>query len=85
MRAINSYIIIDKIKDGYREVGGLLLSENLDEDNRYLRAKVVSTGDKVEGIKNKDIIHYDKHSGHSITWDGKLYQVIRSQDVVLVE
>ena len=36
-------------------------------------------------VKNKDIIHYDKHAGHGIQWKDKLYHVIRIQDIVLVE
>ena len=32
-----------------------------------------------------DIIFYDKHAGHDISWKDSLYRVIRDQDVVLVE
>ena len=51
MKAVNHYIIIDMIKDEPVKVGGLILTEKTDEDNRYLKAKVISIGSLVEGIK----------------------------------
>ena len=53
--------------------------------NRYLKAKIISTGNLVEGLKDGDTIHYDKHAGHAISWKEKLYHVIQDRDVVLVE
>ena len=50
MQAVNTYIIVDKIKEPKKVVKGLLLTESLDEDNRYNRGKVISVGNLVEGI-----------------------------------
>ena len=85
MRAINNYLVVKTVKEGMKKVGGLLLTEDLDSDNRYLKAKIISTGNLVEGLKDGEIVYYDKHAGHGISYKDKLYQVIRSQDVVLVE
>ena len=85
MKAINNYIIVDKIKIEPKKVGGLIMTEELDDDNRYIRAKIVSIGNFVEGLKDGDIIYYDKHAGHGIQWKDILYQVIRDRDVILVE
>lgn len=85
MKAINDYIIVNKDKVEPKEVAGLLLTENLDEDNRYLRATVISVGSLVEGIKENDIVYYDKNAGHGITWKKDLFYVIRGRDVVIVE
>ena len=85
MKAVNHYIIIDMIKDEPTKVGGLILTEKTDEDNRYLKAKVISIGDLVEGIKEDDIIHYDKHAGHGIQHKDKFYGVIKQMDVVLID
>ena len=63
MKAVNHYLVIERIKDEPTKVGGLILTEETDEDNRYLKAKVISIGNIVEGIKENDIIHYDKHAG----------------------
>ena len=85
MKAINRYIVVDKIKVEPKMVAGLIMTDDTDSDNRYLRAKIISTGNLVEGLKDNDVIFYDKHAGHNISWKDSLYRVIRDQDVVLVE
>ena len=85
MKAINNYIVVRKLKQEPKKVGGLILTENIDEDNRYVKAEVISAGNLVEGINNKDIVYYDKHAGHGVQYKDILYQVIKSGDVVLID
>ena len=85
MKAVNHYLIIDPIKEGPKKVGGLILTDEINEDNRYSRAKVISIGNLVEGIKEDDIIYYDKHAGHCIQHKDKFYGVIKQTDVVLID
>ena len=84
MKAVNYYLIVKKIKEP-KKVGGLLITEELDEDHRYSKAEVVSIGNLVEGIKENDIVYYDKHAGHSIQYEDILYYVIKIGDVVLID
>tara|TARA_B100001093_G_C26288501_1_gene784207 strand:+ start:104 stop:361 length:258 start_codon:yes stop_codon:yes gene_type:complete len=85
MKAINYYLVVEKIKTEQKKIAGLIMTDNTDLDNRYIKAKIVSTGNLVEGLKNEDVVFYDKHAGHGITYNDKLYYVITSRDVVLVE
>ena len=85
MKAVNHYIIIDPIKNEPKKVGGLILTDEVNEDNRYLKAKVVSIGNLVEGIHIDDIVYYDKHAGHGIQNKDKFYGVIKQTDVVLID
>ena len=85
MKAVNHYLVIERIKDEPTIVGGLILTDETDEDNRYLKAKVISIGNLVEGIQENDIIHYDKHAGHGIQHKDKFYNVIKQMDVVLID
>jgi co-chaperonin GroES (HSP10) len=85
MKAINHYVVIDKIKQEQKKVAGLIMTEDLDQDNRYIKAKVISVGNLVEGVVDGDIIHYDKHAGHGIQYKDKLYFVIKVSDIVLVD
>ena len=85
MKAVNHYIIVQTIKEEPKKVAGLIMTEELDDDNRYIKAKVISSGNLVEGIKEKDIVYYDKHAGHGVQYKDILYQVIRSGDVVLID
>ena len=85
MQAVNNYIIVEKIKQGPKKVSGLILTEDVDADNRYIKANVISVGNLVEGIKNNDVVYYDKHAGHGVQYKETLYYVIRSVDVVLID
>lgn len=86
MKAINYYIIIDKIKEAPKTVAGLELTETQNTDIRYLKANVISVGNKVEElVKEGDVVRYDKHAGHGIEWNDCMYYVITINDIVLIE
>ena len=88
MRAVSLYIVVENIKLEPKKIGGLEISDAIDSDNRYLKAKIVSKGDLCppdEVIKVDDIVYYDKHAGHSITYKNKQYYVMTIKDIVLVE
>jgi co-chaperonin GroES (HSP10) len=44
----------------------------------------LSIGEEVVGVKEGDMIFYDRHAGHKIDIDKEAYQVIRLGDVVVV-
>ena len=85
MKAINDYIVIQKIKEQKTTSGGLLLTDKTDVDNRYKKAKVVSVGNLADIIKVNSIVMYDKHAGHDVEYDDIMYRVIKLRDVVLVD
>jgi co-chaperonin GroES (HSP10) len=85
MKAVGRNLIIQKIEQGTTKTeGGLLLSKNDKEDIRYVEADIISIGEGVEGLKENDKIFYDKHAGHQIEIENKIYHVIKVQDVVVV-
>jgi len=85
MQAINDYVIVDIIKEGPKKVGGLILTEETDESNRYRKANIVSVGNLVDVVKNGDSIYYDAVAGHDIAYNDTMYRVIRARDIVIVE
>ena len=85
MKAVNNYIIVEITKTEPKKVAGLIMTDETDVDNRYIKAKVISIGNLVEGIKETDIVYYDKHAGHGVQYKDILYRVIRSGDVVLID
>ena len=85
MKAVNRYIIVDKIKTEPKKVAGLIMTDDTDVDNRYIKAKIISCGNLVEVLKDNDIVYYDKHAGHDISFNDKLYRVIQDRDVILIE
>tara|TARA_R100001163_G_scaffold30434_1_gene24020 strand:+ start:1277 stop:1534 length:258 start_codon:yes stop_codon:yes gene_type:complete len=85
MKAVNYYIIIELVKEAPKKVAGLIITDDINEDNRYKKAKVISVGNLVEGIHKDDVVYYDKHAGHGIQHKDKFYGVIKQQDVVLID
>ena len=85
MQAINDYVIIDKIKEGPKKVGGLILTDEIDETNRYKKANIISVGELVEVVKVGDSIYYDTIAGHDLAYNDTMYRVIRARDIVIVE
>ena len=85
MKAINYFVIVDKIKEAPKKVGGLELTEKQDNDVRYIKGKVISVGDQITMLKPGDIVRYDKHAGHGIEWKDSLYYVLKISDIVLIE
>ena len=85
MQAINDYVVVDKIKKGPKKVGGLILTDETDETNRYKKANIISVGNLVEVVKTGDSIYYDAVAGHDIAYNNSMYRVIRARDIVIVE
>jgi len=85
MKAINHFVVVNKIKEEPTKVGGLELTEKQNKDVRYLKGEVISVGNLVEVIKEGNIVRYDKHAGHGIEWNDSLYYVLKISDIVLVE
>jgi co-chaperonin GroES (HSP10) len=85
MKAINSFLVVDKIKEKPKPQKGLILTESQADDIRYLRGKVISVGDQIKGIKENDTVWYDKNAGHGIEFNSSYFYVIKHGDVVIVE
>ena len=85
MKAINHYVIVDKIKEAPKKVGGLEITEKHNNDIRYIKGTVISIGDKITNLVEGDTIRYDKHAGFGIEWKEEFHVVITAGDVVIVE
>ena len=85
MKALNDVVIVSEIKEEKKTSGGLLLTDRTDEDNRYKKGLIITTGNLVDIVKENDTVYYDSRAGHSIAYDDDMYRVIRLKDIVLVE
>jgi len=85
MKAIGDNLIITPMEQGVEKTkGGLLLTHGQREDIRFEKAKVLTFGDDVRGIKEEDEIYFDSRAGHKIEINKDTYHVIKSRDVVVV-
>jgi co-chaperonin GroES (HSP10) len=85
MKAINHFVIVDKIKEAPSKVGGLELTEKQNKDVRYIKGRVISVGNQVDMLQDGDLVRYDRHAGHGIEWNDHLYYVLKISDIVLIE
>ena len=85
MKAIGKNLIVKIAKQGVTETqGGLLLAERQREDLRYAKGEIISAGDEVVGLKEKDIIYFDEHNSHPIEIDKQIFKVLNFVYVVIV-
>ena len=85
MKAVGINLIVDMTKIGVSETkGGLFLAEKQREDIRYAEGIVLSAGDGVVGIKEKDVIYFDKNNTHQIEIKKEIYQVVNMTHIVVV-
>ena len=59
MQAINDYVVVDKIKKGPKKVGGLLLTDETDETNRYKKANIISNMELIGDVTGKNVVLVD--------------------------
>ena len=85
MKAIGKNLIVNVTKQGISETkGGLLLGEKQREDIRYQEGVVVSAGSEVVGIKENDVIYFDKNNSHQIEIKKDIHTVVNMNSVVVV-
>jgi len=85
MKAIGSNLIVNMTKHGVSETkGGLFLAEKQREDIRYAEGTILSAGSSVIGIKEGDVIYFDKNNTHQIEIKKEIYQVVNMAHVVVV-
>ena len=84
MKAVNHYVVVNKIKETKKSTG-LIITEENNDDVRYSKGEVISFGNLVEFVKEGDVVWYDRHAGHGIEFGEKFYFVIKASDIVLVD
>ena len=85
MKAIGKNLIVNVTKQGVSETkGGLLLAEKQREDIRYQEGVVISAGSEVVGIKENDVIYFDKNNSHQIEIKKDIHTVVNMNSVVVV-
>tara|TARA_R100001460_G_scaffold28489_2_gene57093 strand:+ start:342 stop:602 length:261 start_codon:yes stop_codon:yes gene_type:complete len=85
MKAIGKNLIVKTSKQGVSETkGGLFLAEKQREDIRYTEGIIVSAGEDINGIKQNDVIYFDKNNSHQIEIKKEIYTVVHVNHVVVV-
>ena len=80
MKAINNFVIIEPIKEEPKKEEGLLIMDQHVDDVRYLKAKIISTGNMTEGIKVNDIIYKTTRCCVSRLIPKAIYQTLKTKN-----
>lgn len=84
MKALNDFIIINKVIEEHKTSGGLLLTAEDTKELRYQRGTVISFGPLVKSAKEGTDIYYDKVNAFDVRMDGELFTMIRERDLIAV-
>ena len=85
MKAIGRNLVVKISKAGISKTqGGLLLGEKQREDIRYAEGTVVTAGVDAGGLKENDVIYFDKNNSHQIEVKDEIYNVVKVDNVVIV-
>jgi co-chaperonin GroES (HSP10) len=87
MQAVGLFVIVKKEKAVVRtSKSGLDIPTDMED--RFLKGTIISVSELVMkdfGIKNGDIILFDKHSGNEFKGiDGEIYKVITCRDIAVI-
>lgn len=83
MKAIGNYIIVSDEEVVQKNSLGLIISEEADQNIRYIEGLVISVGDQTVAVEVGDRVYFDKVAGSRIRLKGKKYIAIRESDVVV--
>lgn len=77
MKAQGNYLLTTLVKEKKDE-------KFIAETNpRYVMCKIEAVSDIIPDVKEGDVYFYDKSRAYDLTIDGKVYQVIKVEDLVV--
>lgn len=84
MKAYNFNILLKELKEEVAEekIGSLVIPGETEEINKHF--EVISTGEKVEGIKVGDVVLVRPGMGHLLKNEGTEYLVALDSDVLVI-
>lgn len=84
MKAYNFNILVEKVKKEVAEqkIGNFVISDK--GENEFDTCKVISVGNKVEGIAEGDTLLVRPGAGHDVKIEESEYTVILDSDVLVI-
>lgn len=87
MRAYGNRILIDQTPIEEITAAGIIMPKEFltVSAEKPSSGRVVSVGELVQGIKENDIIHFNKYTPVEVKEHDKTYLVIKDEDVYVIE
>jgi co-chaperonin GroES (HSP10) len=84
MKAVGSYIIVKDEEVIQKNDLGLIITEESDNNIRYIIGEVISVGADVKEVEVGGKVYFDKIAGSSLRVNGTKLKAIRERDVVVI-
>ena len=85
-KALNFVVVLKEIENINETESGLNIGSEVDKNEKYRKAIVVSVGSECpkDDVKEGDTIMYDKHKAHDLTINAIQYKTIYYADLVMI-
>ena len=83
MKAVGSFVIVKDEEVIQKNELGLIMTEQSDNNIRYVIGEVVTVGEDVKEVSSGQYVYFDKISGSELRVKGEKYKAIRERDVVI--
>lgn len=83
MKAIFNKVIVKEIKE--KNLNALGVNMGKEFSQKFAKGKVISSGEKVENIKEDDIVWYDRHRASLIKINTEIFVVMENSNIFVVE
>jgi len=86
LKPLGARVLIREIDEDQAEAGGILLPEDADKDQDFIKAEVIAIGtdkDEIE-VKAGDVVLVDSFAGKAIKRDEATYRIVKAEDVAAV-
>ena len=80
IKVIGNRVLIEEIVEDIKSSGGIILGDTKNSAQKI--GKVISVGDSVEEIKEKDKVMFDGYKAFPIDLDGKTYLIMEESNVI---
>ena len=84
MKAVGNYIIVKDEEVIQKNDLGLIITEESDNNIRYIIGEVISVGADVKEVEVGGKVYFDKIAGSSLRVNGTKLKAIRERDVVVI-
>ena len=84
MKSVGSYIIVKDEEVIQKNDLGLIITDESDNNIRYIIGEVVSVGADVKEVEVGGRVYFDKIAGSSLRVNGTKLKAIRERDVVVI-
>ena len=83
MKAILNKVVVELIQEENVNEFGVALGKS--ESEKFAKGKVITAGEDAKGLKEGDIVWYDRHRASDITIKGKRYFAMDIFNIFVVE